>query len=112
MGVNNQGSMHPTPPPFGGRTLAVVHNAMYDAWAACDAKAVGTRFGGGLRRPAAERTEANKRKAVSFAAHRIQTGAVQPTGAHPASARVRPAGVTTRCGAFRARSAADRPRAR
>ncbi|MFF8640620.1 vanadium-dependent haloperoxidase [Streptomyces sp. NPDC015345] len=70
MAVNNQGSMHPTPPPVGGRTLAVVHNAMYDAWAAYDAKAVGTQLGGDLRRPAVERTEANKRKAVSFAAHR------------------------------------------
>ncbi|GAA1946144.1 hypothetical protein GCM10009837_85250 [Streptomyces durmitorensis] len=70
MEVNNQGSMHPTPPPVGGRTLAVVHNAMYDAWAAYDAKAVGTQLGGELRRPASERTEANKRKAVSFAAHR------------------------------------------
>jgi hypothetical protein len=70
MRVNNQGSPHPTPPPVGGRTLAVVHNAMYDAWAAYDAKAVGTQLGGDLRRPAAERTEANKRKAISFAAHR------------------------------------------
>ncbi|MGW0535107.1 DUF6851 domain-containing protein [Streptomyces sp. NPDC003032] len=70
MAVNNQGSMHPTPPPVGGRTLAVVHNAMYDAWAAYDAKAVGTQLGGELRRPAAERTEANKRQTVSFAAHR------------------------------------------
>lgn len=70
MNAANEGSIHPTPPPVGARTLAVVHNAMYDAWAAYDGKAVGTQLGGALRRPAKERTEANKRKAVSFAAHR------------------------------------------
>lgn len=57
-------------PTVVARALAVMHTAMYDAWAAYDAKAVGTRLGGSLRRPAAERTEANKRKAVSFAAYR------------------------------------------
>ncbi|MFF3350328.1 vanadium-dependent haloperoxidase [Streptomyces sp. NPDC002779] len=68
--TNNHGSSHPTPPPVGGRTLAIVHNAIYDAWAAYDRKAVGTRFGDDLRRPLREHTRANKRKAVSFAAHR------------------------------------------
>ncbi|AJT63004.1 hypothetical protein T261_1318 [Streptomyces lydicus] len=68
--VNNQGSEHPTPPPVGGRTLAIVHTAIYDAWAAYDRRALGTQLGGDLRRPAAERTKGNKRKAISFAAHR------------------------------------------
>jgi len=48
----------------------VTHTAIYDAWAAYDAKAVGTRLGGALRRPATERTDANKRAAVSYAAYR------------------------------------------
>ena len=58
------------PPTAVARALAIVHTAMYDAWAAYDAKAVGTRYGGLLRRPLAERTESNKRAAVSFAAYR------------------------------------------
>ncbi|MFD3325025.1 vanadium-dependent haloperoxidase [Streptomyces sp. NPDC058701] len=70
LNVNNQGSPHPTPPPVGARTFAVVHTAIFDTWAAYDHRAVGTQRGGELRRPRAERTEANKRKAVSFAAHR------------------------------------------
>lgn len=44
--------------------------AMYDAWAAYDATAVGTRLGGALRRPAGERTLANKETAISFASYR------------------------------------------
>jgi len=46
---------------------------MYDAWAAYDDKAVGTQLGGALRRPASERTEANKEKAISYAAYRALT---------------------------------------
>jgi len=57
-------------PPIGARALAIVHTAMYDAWAAYDETAVGTRLGGSLRRPTAERTLANKAEAVSFAAYR------------------------------------------
>jgi len=57
-------------PPMVARALAVVHTCAYDAWAAYDAVAVGTRLGGSLRRPAAERTEANKSEALSYAAHR------------------------------------------
>jgi uncharacterized protein DUF6851/vanadium-dependent haloperoxidase-like protein len=58
----------PLPPP-GARALAVVHTAIYDAWAGYDPTAVGTRLGGNLRQPAAERTQANKDKAISFAAY-------------------------------------------
>jgi hypothetical protein len=52
------------------RALAVVHTAMFDAWAAYDGKAVGTQTGVLWRRPAAERTAGNKEKAVSHAAYR------------------------------------------
>jgi len=57
-------------PTIVARHLAVLHTCIYDAWAAYDAKAVGTRYGGFLRRPVAERTDANKAQAVSFAAYR------------------------------------------
>lgn len=60
---------HPGP-PMAARALAVVHTAMYDAWAAYDPTAVGTRLGASLRRPADERTDANKSRAVSYAAYR------------------------------------------
>ncbi len=50
--------------------LAVVQTCGYDAWAAYDAKAIGTQLGDTLRRPAAERTEANKAKAFSYGAYR------------------------------------------
>jgi hypothetical protein len=43
---------------------------MYDAWAAFDERAVGTQLSGALRRPAWERTAANKEKAISYAAFR------------------------------------------
>ena len=47
-------------PTILSRTLQIWANAMYDAWAAYDDKAVGTRLSGKLRRPAEERTIANK----------------------------------------------------
>ncbi len=59
---------HPGP-PIVARALAIAHTCIYDAWAAYDNKAKGTRFGGNLRRPNGERTNANKEKALSFAAH-------------------------------------------
>jgi hypothetical protein len=55
-------------PTIVARSLFVLHNAIYDAWAAYDEKAKGTRLGFGLRRPQAEWTAANKRQAVSHAA--------------------------------------------
>ncbi len=57
-------------PPIAARALAIVHTSIYDAWAAYDPVAVGTRLGGSLRQPASERTLENKQKAVSFAAYR------------------------------------------
>jgi hypothetical protein len=52
------------------RTMAIVLTSMYDAWAAYDDTAVGTRLGGSLRRPAAERTQANQEIAIAYAAYR------------------------------------------
>jgi hypothetical protein len=56
--------------PVVARALAIVHTCMYDAWAAYDERAVGTQLGGALRRPASERTLANKEQAISYAAYR------------------------------------------
>lgn len=59
---------HPGP-PITARALAILHTSIYDAWAAYNPVAVGTRLGGTLRRPASERTLANKQKAISYAAY-------------------------------------------
>ena len=59
-----------TLPVVNARALFIIHSAAYDAWAAYDAKAVGTRLGRTLRRPSAERTTANKSQAISHAAYR------------------------------------------
>ena len=56
-------------PTILSRTMAIAMTAMYDAWAAYDDKAVGTRLGGKLRRPPAERTRANKEKAIGYAVY-------------------------------------------
>jgi len=58
-------------PTIGSRHLAMVVTAMYDAWAAYDAKAVGTLLGNKLRRPPQERTDANKEKAIATAVTRV-----------------------------------------
>jgi hypothetical protein len=42
---------------------------MYDAWAAYDPQAVGTRLGDSLRRPASEHSDANKEEAIAYAVH-------------------------------------------
>src|SRR5215216_6703946 len=57
-------------PTVVSRAMAMVHTAVYDAWAAYDATAIGTRLGGDLRRPSWERTLANKQEAISYAAYR------------------------------------------
>jgi hypothetical protein len=57
-------------PPMVSRALAIVHTAAYDAWAAYDRDAVGTRLGDGAS-TAADRTNARKQEeAISFAAYR------------------------------------------
>jgi hypothetical protein len=57
-------------PPMVARMLAIVQTCEYDAWAAYDANALGTRLGSSLRRPSSEWTQANKEKAISYAAYR------------------------------------------
>jgi hypothetical protein len=57
-------------PPMVARALAIVHTCVYDAWAAYDRHAVGTRLGAALRRPSREHTRTNKETAISFAAYR------------------------------------------
>src|SRR5688572_33360436 len=56
-------------PTIISRTLAVALTAMYDAWAAYDDKAVGTRLGDRLRRPPAERTDRNREIAIAYATY-------------------------------------------
>ncbi len=57
-------------PTIVARALAIVHTAMFDAWAAYDPVAVPTQEHSPWRRPPAEATQRNKAKAVSFAAYR------------------------------------------
>jgi hypothetical protein len=61
---------HGARPTIISRTLAIALTSMYDAWAAYDDKAVGSRLGASLRRPPAERTPANKEKAIAYATYR------------------------------------------
>lgn len=53
-------------PTVQSRALGIVTTSIYDAWAAYDDKAVGTMYGGSLRRPKAERTQKNKEIAISY----------------------------------------------
>ncbi len=86
-------------PPQTARAGAILHTCIFDAWACYDTNAVGTQYFGYLRRPAVERTEANKKLAISYAAYRAlvdlfptQTAAfdaafaLQTGGADPANA--------------------------
>ena len=57
-------------PPMVARALAIIHTCAYDAWSAYDRDAIGTELGSSLRRPASERSLANKNEAISFAAYR------------------------------------------
>jgi hypothetical protein len=58
-----------TGPTVTARALGVTHTSIFDAWAAYDTRAVGTRYGDKLRQPPRERTPENKSKAISFAAY-------------------------------------------
>jgi hypothetical protein len=60
----------PPGPTVTARAIGVLHTAIFDAWAAYDPKATGTRLGRTLRRPPREHTLANKSKAISFAAYK------------------------------------------
>src|SRR5216684_5379700 len=57
-------------PPMVARALFIVHNCIYDAWAAYDRHALGTQLGGSLRQPPFQRRISNKNEAISFAAYR------------------------------------------
>lgn len=58
-------------PMWTSRALAVVHTAMFDAWAAYDRRADGVYWQEAIRRPARERTRANAERAASMAAYRV-----------------------------------------
>jgi hypothetical protein len=64
-----------TGPTITARAIGVLHTATYDAWAAYDSVAKGTRLLGSLRQPESQRTGQlgldNKSKAISFAAYRV-----------------------------------------
>ena len=60
-------------PTIVSRAYAMLHTAMFDAWAAYDRIAIATQLGDELQRPEVEITEANKEKAMSFAAYRVLT---------------------------------------
>ncbi len=57
-------------PTILSRQMAIPVTAMFDAWAAYDDRAVATLTGTELRRPIAERTEANKETAIAYAMYR------------------------------------------
>jgi hypothetical protein len=59
----------PTGPTITARALGVLHTATYDAWAAYDPKAVGTRPDGPPQQSSND--AASKSKAISFAAYRV-----------------------------------------
>lgn len=60
-----------TGPTVTSRALGILQTATFDAWAAYDPAAKGTRLGSQLRRPAEERSTANKSKAISYAAYTV-----------------------------------------
>jgi hypothetical protein len=59
-----------TPLPVAARALSIVHTSMFDAWAAYNPTASGTRLGTSIRQPADTQTLANKCRASSYAAYR------------------------------------------
>ena len=58
------------PPMLTARALAVVHTAVFDAWAAYHPSAIGVHWANSLRRPESERTAAAIDVAMSMAAYR------------------------------------------
>lgn len=57
-------------PTILSRQMQIPLNAMYDAWACYDNKALGVIFGGDLRRPLSQRNLNNKRCAIAYAVYR------------------------------------------
>ena len=73
-------------PPMTARALAVTHTCAYDAWAAYDRVAVGTRLGDTLRRPARERRyEKRSRRSATPPTERRST--CSPAARQPSSIR-------------------------
>jgi len=68
--INNSILATRTTPAIASRAFAITHTCIFDAWAAYDETANGTRLGGRLRRERPERTAANREKAISYAAYR------------------------------------------
>lgn len=58
-------------PTIASRAYAMLHTAMFDAWAAYDPKAISTQLCDHLQRPLSEVTEANKIEAMSYAAYGV-----------------------------------------
>ncbi len=57
-------------PPMVARALAIVHTCIFDAWSAYAARVIPTRTSAVMRPPQRESTDANKTKAISYAAYR------------------------------------------
>jgi hypothetical protein len=57
-------------PSVTARAAAILHTAIYDAWAAYDRAAVGVYLGKQYRRPTTEHTSARQLQALSYAAYR------------------------------------------
>ncbi len=55
-------------PTIASRAFAMLHTAMYDAWASHDPVAVGVYVGDALQRPPEDNTEARKAETMSYAA--------------------------------------------
>ncbi|MEM7756911.1 MAG: vanadium-dependent haloperoxidase [Cyanobacteria bacterium P01_A01_bin.40] len=58
-------------PTVASRAYSLMHTAIFDAWAAYDPVAIATTFGDNWQRPKAEDTNANKQKAMSYAAYEV-----------------------------------------
>ena len=58
-------------PTIASRAYAMVHTAMFDAWAAYDPQAIATQLEDDLQRPESEIHEDNKTEAMSFAAYQV-----------------------------------------
>ena len=58
-------------PTILSRAMAIWATSVFDAWAAYDERAIGSRLGDSLRRPAVERTLENKKKAIAYAGYRV-----------------------------------------
>ncbi len=56
-------------PTIASRAYAIVHTAIFEAWAAYDPLAVGVAFGDAIQQPPGAITDANKAEAMSYAAY-------------------------------------------